>query len=114
VEPKEHQLENRRIDTMNLAEFNESVNASAEPPADLSLSLQALWWDAKGDWHKAHEIAQNDLNPNASWVHAYLHRRQGDATNAAYWYAKAIKPLASGPFAPERERIVNALLGAGH
>lgn len=95
---------------MTLQQFNESVNAGSEPPTGLSAALQALWWDAKGDWNKAHVVAQDDPNPNASWVHAYLHRREGDETNAAYWYAKAVKPVATGPFPPERDRIVAALL----
>lgn len=98
---------------MTLTEFNESVKTQGQPPSGLSQALQALWWDARGDWHKAHQLAQNDPNPNASWVHAYLHRREGDETNAAYWYARAIKPVASGPFATERDHIVTALLGAG-
>lgn len=95
---------------MTLEEFNRSVNADAQPPAGMAPALQALWWEAKGDWQKAHKVAQDDSSPNASWVHAYLHRKEGDDTNAAYWYAKAVKPMGTGPFAPERERIVSALL----
>ena len=95
---------------MTLAEFNESVNSGAEPPKGLSATLKALWWDAKGDWNRAHKIAQNDPSANASWVHAYLHRREGDETNAAYWYAKAIKPVAVGPLPAERDSIAAALL----
>lgn len=95
---------------MTLAEFNESVNAGAEPPEGLSVTLQALWWDAKGDWARAHKLAQDDPSANASWVHAYLHRKEGDEANAAYWYAKAVKPMAHGPLPPERDHIVSALL----
>ncbi|RME67826.1 MAG: hypothetical protein D6781_12350 [Verrucomicrobia bacterium] len=95
---------------MTLAEFNESVQTRDEPPPELSTTLQALWWDAKGDWGRAHRLAQSDTSVNASWVHAYLHRKEGDETNAAYWYAKAVKPMGSGPFAAERDRIVAALL----
>lgn len=95
---------------MTLAEFNDSVQQQSQPPAGLSAALQALWWEAKGDWHKAHVAAQDDPSPNASWVHAFLHRVEGDESNAAYWYARAVKPVAHGPFATERDHIVAALL----
>jgi hypothetical protein len=96
---------------MTLEGFNRSVNDDPKPPKDLDLTLQALWWDAKGDWEKAHQLAQNDPSANASWVHAYLHRKEGDASNAAYWYAKAVKPVAHGSLPAERDAIVDALLG---
>jgi hypothetical protein len=96
---------------MTLAEFNQSIPAQAQPPSGLSVALQALWWQAKGDWHKAHTVAQDDPSPNASWVHAFLHRVEGDESNAAYWYARAVKPVAHGPFPAERDLIVIALLG---
>jgi hypothetical protein len=98
---------------MTLVEFNESVNRDARPPEGLTASLQALWWEAKGDWHQAHTLAQEDPSPNASWVHAFLHRVEGDESNAAYWYARAVKPVAHGPFAAERDHIVAVLLGGG-
>ena len=97
---------------MTLEEFNKSVSAEAQPPTGLSITLQALWWDAKGDWDRAHTLSQDDSSPNASWVHAYLHRKEGDETNAAYWYAKAVKPRASGPLQAERDKIVSLLLSA--
>jgi len=99
---------------MTLAEFNQSIAAQSQPPGGLSAALQALWWEAKGDWHKAHTVAQEDPSPNASWVHAFLHRVEGDESNAAYWYARAVKPVASGSFPVERDHIVAALLGAAH
>ena len=95
---------------MTLEEFNRSIATDAVPPDGLGLAVQSLWWDAKGDWEKAHRLAQEDPNPNATWVHAYLHRREGDETNAAYWYAKAVKPMATGPFSTERDHIVATLL----
>lgn len=98
---------------MTLDEFNRSVAAASVPPAGLPLALQALWWEAKGDWAKAHEAVQADTSPNAYWVHAFLHRKEGDDTNAAYWYAKAVKPVATGSFSTERERIAEVLLGFG-
>ena len=63
------------------------VSGTEAPPASLHLALKALWWDAKGDWNKAHECAQGDEgDPSCDWVHAYLHRKEGDASNAGYWY----------------------------
>ncbi len=95
---------------MTLDAFNLSVASAATPPAGLEPALLALWWDAKGDWERAHRLAQDDPGPNSTWVHAYLHRKEGDETNAAYWYARAVKPVATGPFARERDRIAAALL----
>jgi len=95
---------------MTLAEFNHSISTQAQPPSGLSATLQALWWEAKGDWHRAHTLAQEDPSPNASWAHAFLHRVEGDESNAAYWYARAVKPVAHGPFATERDCIAAVLL----
>jgi hypothetical protein len=95
---------------VTLAEFNSSV-ASAAPPADLAPPLAALWWAAKGDWDRAHKLAQDDEGENAAWVHAYLHRVEGDLPNARYWYGVARKPLAAGALEAEWTAIVTALLG---
>lgn len=62
---------------MTLDDFRQSLTA-AKPPAELALALAGLWWDAKGDWTRAHESAQQDEGPQGSWVHAYLHRKEGD------------------------------------
>ena len=94
---------------MNLAAFKQSLS-EAEPPASVSLSLQALWHEAKGDWHRAHDLLQNENNQAGSWVHAYLHRKEPDPSNAAYWYRRAGKPVASGSFEAEWEAIAAALL----
>lgn len=94
---------------MNLAEFQLTQNQTTPPP-DVSLALQALWFDAKGDWNKAHELAQKDGGPSGDWVHAYLHRKEGDASNARYWYARAGKPVFSGPLEQEWAAISEALL----
>ncbi len=95
---------------MDLAAFKQSLKADA-PPAGLTPALQALWWDAKGDWDKAHECAQADEgDPSCDWVHAYLHRKEGDASNAGYWYRRAGKPVAKAPLAEEWQSIVQALL----
>ena len=97
---------------MTLAEFECSLDKKA-PPASLHLALQALWWDAKGDWKAAHECAQADEgDPSCDWVHAYLHRKEGDASNAGYWYRQAGKPAAKNALGDEWRAIVKALLPA--
>lgn len=94
---------------MTLEEFRKSLNGE-RPPEDLALALAALWWDAKGDWTKAHESAQQDEGPAGAWVHAYLHRKEGDLSNAGYWYGRARKPQAGIPLKEEWLEIVNALV----
>lgn len=95
---------------MTLSNFKASLSGTA-PPADLGLALTALWWDAKGDWTVAHEHVQRDEgDPACDWVHAYLHRKEGDASNARYWYRNASQPVASGTLEREWEAIVQALL----
>ena len=98
---------------MTPAEFHQSLLALATPPAGLAAPLQALWWEAKGDWARAHAVAQEDSGRDGAWVHAYLHRVEGDESNAAYWYARATKPVAHGALAAERDAIVAALLAQG-
>ena len=73
---------------MTLDEFRATV-AEAAPPAGMGYALQTLWWDAKGDWHRAHECAQQDHERTGSSVHAYLHRKEGDMRNASGWYSRA-------------------------
>ena len=75
---------------MDLFTFKASL-LNSQPPTDISVYLLALWYDAKGDWHKAHETIQHVTTNNASWIHAYLHRKEGDQFNADYWYTKAGK-----------------------
>ena len=94
---------------MNLTEFKAST-AADQPPEGLSLPLQTLWWEAKGDWSHAHAIAQDIASPSASWVHAYLHRKEGDASNAGYWYRRAGKERAEQALETEWNEIVEALL----
>jgi hypothetical protein len=95
---------------MTLDDFSRSLAAS-QPPADLTPALAGLWWDGKGDWQRAHERAQEHEGPDASWVHAYLHRKEGDQENAAYWYRRAGKPICQGPFDAEWRGIVSDLVG---
>ena len=73
--------------------------------------LLALWWAGKGEWDQAHEIAQEIDARDGSWVHAYLHRVEGDASNAGYWYRRAGRPAASGEPRAEWEAIVAEMLG---
>ena len=80
------------------------------PPAALPSLLTALWWDAKGNWNRGHESAQTVETPDAAWVHAYLHRKQGDTGNAAYWYRQANQPCCNLPLDAEWEEITSALL----
>jgi hypothetical protein len=83
---------------------------SAAPPGGVAPALAALWHDARGDWNRAHEIAQEVPDPEGAWVHAYLHRKEGDAGNAAYWYRRAGKPVARETLEEEWRRIAAALL----
>jgi hypothetical protein len=95
---------------MKLSEFESSLTKAA-PPTTFHLALQALWWDAKGDWKTAHECAQADEgDPSCDWVHAYLHRKEGDASNAGYWYGQAGKPVGAGALPDEWRAIVATLL----
>ncbi len=93
---------------MELSEFRASL-AQATPPRGVSPALQALWYAAKGDWDRAHEITQPG-GPALDWVHAYLHRVEGDLGNAAYWYRRAGKPIATGSFEEEWTALVVAFL----
>ena len=94
---------------MTLDEFRQSLNGTA-PPVGLTKALAGLWWDAKRDWKRAHDCAQQDESVDGSWVHAYLHRKEGDQNNAAYWYSRAAKPVSGEPLDEEWLSIVNALL----
>ena len=73
---------------MNLQAFKESLSSN-NCPSGISVYLQALWYDAKDNWNKAHELIQDIPDKNASWIHAYFHRKEGDISNADYWYHKA-------------------------
>ena len=93
---------------MTLDEFRATL-ASANPPA-LPAALLALWHDGRGDWTRAHEVAQDIDDATGAWIHAYLHRKEGDAGNAAYWYRRAEQPMATDSLDSEWERIARALL----
>ena len=95
-----------------MAEFKASLSGAAPAP-QLDAPLAALWWAAKGEWDQAHKIVQDEPTADAAWVHAYLHRVEGDTGNAGYWYRRAARPVAAGSLETEWERMVSALLGAG-
>ena len=97
----------KRMDAATLR----ASTAKSQPPAGLTDALQALWWDAKGDWTKAHEHAQAQDDKVGAWVHAYLHRKEGDLDNARYWYGRARRmPIRDAPLEAEWDEIARALL----
>jgi hypothetical protein len=89
----------------------DEFRVSAAPAPGLNGALRALWLDAHGDWEKAHESAQGARSREGDWVHAYLHRREGDEGNAAYWYARAGRPAGQGSLDAEWTAIAAELLG---
>jgi len=95
---------------MTLVEFQRSLKAKTVPRG-IAPALAALWWAKKGDWDKAHAIVMNAEGRDAAWVHAHLHRAEGDAGNAAYWYRQAKQAVADVSLDAEWDAIVAALLG---
>lgn len=91
---------------MTFDEFQQSETA----PSGLSAPLLALWRDGRGHWEEAHHTVQDDATAEGAWVHAYLHRKEGDKSNARYWYDRAGQPVYSGSLADEWREIVEALL----
>ena len=96
---------------MTYEDFRESLAFDAPPPG-LSPALAALWHLEKDNWHKAHEIAQSIDSKEASWVHAHLHRVEGDIWNADYWYRRAGETRPEASLEDERAEMVKALLRA--
>ena len=94
---------------MTLTQFNATLADHTPPPA-LPPTLRALWHDARGDWQRAHEVAQDIDTRDGAWIHAYLHRKEGDEGNAAYWYRRASQPVAHDDLDVEWRRIVESLL----
>jgi hypothetical protein len=92
-----------------MADFYASLSDDLPAPG-LEPALVALWWAAKGNWEGAHNIVQVESDASSAWVHAYLHRVEGDLGNAGYWYRRAGKSVASGPVEAEWERIASAFL----
>ncbi len=93
----------------SLEEFKKSLSLK-NPPAELSASLKALWYDANEDWDKAHDQVDSGRSKEEAWVHAYLHRKEGDISNANYWYSRAGKTLSKKSLVEEWSDIVSQLL----
>ncbi len=96
---------------MNFEQFEQSLQRQVVPE-ELTNALQALWLDAKGDWNGAHEKIQDDSSVQASWIHAYLHRKEGDASNARYWYSRAGRKFPTVTLKEEWGVITTSLLAA--
>ncbi len=92
-----------------VAAFRATLAAAAPPPGSRD-SLCALWWDAKGDWDRAHACAMAQDDAEGALVHAYLHRREGDLANARYWYARAGREPAEGPLDGEWDALAHEFL----
>lgn len=95
---------------MTAEELKKSAASDSRPPEGLSGLLQALWHDQKGDWDRAHELAQDIGGADGAWVHAYLHRKEGDPGNARYWYSRANRPESHRSLEEEWEEIAAELL----
>lgn len=90
--------------------FKTSVSADL-PPAGIGPALQALWWVRRGDWDRAHAcVQQHEGEADSDWVHAHLHRQDGDLANAGYWYRRAGKTPSELALAEEWERVAAELL----
>lgn len=95
---------------MTLDEFIQAIAKHEQCPSSLTKPLQALWYAKKGDWDMAHEISQSANDADSAWVHAYLHRQEGDLVNARYWYERGGQPEFTGGLDSEWEHIVSELL----
>ncbi len=96
---------------MTVDELRASLNRP-DPPAELPPLGRALWHAARGDWDTAHGIAQDVDDRDGAWVHAHLHRQEGDTSNASYWYRRAQKPVCTHALEDEWAEIARALLGS--
>jgi hypothetical protein len=93
---------------MDLEAFRRTL-ADTQPPA-LPAPLRALWHLARSEWDRAHAIVQEEGDSDSAWVHAHLHRVEGDLSNARDWCARAEKPVQSGPLDAEWHALASALL----
>ena len=94
---------------MTIIEFREILSGQ-EPPSDLSQNLAALWYDANGNWDKAHDIVQATSGYDGDWIHAYLHRKEGDLSNASYWYSRIGRARSQKTLDEEWDELANYLL----
>lgn len=92
-----------------MEEFRASLTG-AGPPAGLPLPVQALWWDAKGDWSRGHDLINDMETPDAMAVHAYLHRKEGQGWNAEYWYKRAGRKYHRSELEDEWQALAEGLL----
>ena len=95
---------------MNIEEFTLSITEDQTPPAGLSIPLAALWWDAKGDWARAHSLVDELESVEGMAVHAYLHRKEGSASNADYWYERSGRGFYRPTLDAERTALIEGLL----
>jgi hypothetical protein len=95
---------------MHIEEFRASITRE-EPPEELPAPLAALWWDAKGDWARAHSLVDELETADAMAVHAYLHRKEGQASNAGYWYSRAGRRFHRPTLEAEWDALAEGLLG---
>lgn len=94
---------------MEITEFKSSIGQESMPEG-LSLHMQALWYDKKGQWHKAHSLIDSLGDEDSAYLHAYLHRREGDLSNAEYWYRRAGKKRPAKSLDEEWEDMVHYFL----
>jgi len=94
---------------MNFAVFQASI-ADQQPPENLTAPIEALWWDAKGDWTRAHQLVDELETPEAMAVHAYLHRKEGEQWNADYWYRLAGRTYHRTKLSDEWKALLEGLL----
>jgi hypothetical protein len=94
---------------MNMDSFTESL-LNDSPPEKLSAALTALWYDAKDNWDAAHDLINDLSGKEEAWVHAYLHRKEGDIGNAGYWYRRAGKEVCNLSLQEEWNQITKSLL----
>ncbi|KPK32388.1 MAG: hypothetical protein AMJ66_06625 [Betaproteobacteria bacterium SG8_40] len=98
---------------MTIDDYIASLKKETFPPG-LPAPLQALWHEARGDWESAHKIVQGEDTAEAAWVHAFLHRKEGDAANAAYWYRRSKRPVSTDSLDSEWRSIAGDLLASGN
>ena len=94
---------------MTPSKFRRSL-AADDPPETLSDVQRALWYGARGDWNRAHELAQGEQSADAAWIHAWLHRVEGDLDNARYWYGQARRPERTGTTDDELNELLAEFL----
>jgi hypothetical protein len=99
-----------RLEIMNLEEFKASIAEEQAPRAGLSIPLAALWWDAKGDWARPHSLVDELESVDGMAVHAYLHRKEGSASNADYWYKRSGRSFYRPTLDAERTALIEGLL----